>query len=122
MFIVVSQCNESQVFSQLRLFYWKQSHCFGVLREMEEAATETSSRFRPPKSCDEEVSLLSTHYKDTLSGLLIFSEIGKLRTRKKNFRLLETGNVFKDLYDVTCNRVHNFVPRVSQHERPWEGG
>ena len=58
---------------------------------MEEAATERSSRFRPPKSCEEEFSLLSTHYKDTLSGLLIFSEIGKLRARKKKLSFPRDG-------------------------------
>ena len=63
---------------------------------MEELATDRSFLFRPPKGCKEEVSLLerskpkSTQYK--ISGLLMFSEIGKLRARKK-IPLVEPGNV-----------------------------
>ena len=61
---------------------------------MEEAPTERSSRFRPPISCKGEVSLLERSKPTVLctkiSGLLMFSEIGKLRTRK-NFLYLSRG-------------------------------
>ena len=50
-----------------------------------------------------------------ISGLLIFSEIGKLSTRKK-FRLLEPGSVFKD--NVTCNRVQTLEERLQYLDQP----
>ena len=69
MYIVVTQCNErcfvlfiNFFFSQLRLLirsnhtlHWR-SHL--QFREMGGAARERPSRFRPPKSRKEEVSLL----------------------------------------------------------------
>ena len=58
---------------------------------MEEAATERSSLFRPTKakrkflcSSVQSQKVLSTK----ISGLLMFSEIGKLRARKKKFLYL----------------------------------
>ena len=68
--------------------------------EMEEAATERSSRFRPPKSCKEEVSLLerskpkSTQYKDKWA-VDVF----------RNCPLLEPGSVFG--YFNTCVWISN---------------
>ena len=64
---------------------------------MEEAATERSSRFRPPKSCKEEVSLLerskpkSTQYKDKWA-VDVFRNWQAARAKK--IPLLEPGSVF----------------------------
>ena len=69
---------------------------------MEEAVTERSSRFRPPKSHKEEVSLLerskpkSTQYKDK-RVVDVFRNWQDAREKKNS--LLEPGSVFKD-YDV----------------------
>ena len=64
---------------------------------MEEAATERSSRFRSPKSCKEEVSLLerskpkSTQYRDKWAVDVFRSWQA---AREKKFPLLEPGSVF----------------------------
>ena len=69
---------------------------------MEEAATERSFRFRPPKSCIEEVSLLqrskpkSTQYEDKWA-VDVFRNWQAAREKKSH--LLDPGSVFKD-YDV----------------------
>lgn len=74
---------------------------------MEETATETSSRFRPPKSCKEEVSLLerskpkSTQYKDQWA-VDVFRN--SQAAHEKKIPLLEPGSVFKD-YDVHACKV-----------------
>ena len=86
---------------------------------MEEAATERSSRFRPPKSCKEEVSLLvrskpkSTQYKDKWA-VDVFRNWQA--AREKKFPLLEPGSVFGSvLYrvsrgiHVTQMRPHNWL-------------
>ena len=54
--------------------------------EMEEAATERSSRFRPPKSCKEEVSLLERSKPKSTAT--------KISAGEKKFPLLEPGSVF----------------------------
>ena len=63
---------------------------------MRDGATVKTSQFRPSNNCQDDVSLRerskpeNTQYKDR--GLLMFSETGKLRARKKN-PLLELGCV-----------------------------
>ena len=76
---------------------------------MEEAATERSSRFRPPKSCKEEVSLLerskpkSTQYKDKWA-VDVFRKLASC-AREKKIPLLEPGSVFG--YPNTCVWISN---------------
>ena len=75
-----------------------------------------TSKFRPPNNCQDDVSLLecskpkNTQYKDR--GLLMFSETGKLRARKKI--LYSNQGVFKDVHpvqrleDKVCSKFMEF--------------
>ena len=77
----------------IHTLHWRPPLQFG---EMEEAATERSFRFRLPKSCKEEVSLLersnpkSTQYKDKWA-VDVFRNLQAARQRKHP--LLEPGSV-----------------------------
>ena len=78
---------------------------------MEEAVTERSSRFWPPKSCKEEVSLLerskpkSTQYKDKWA-VDVFRKLASCEREKISFSW--AGSVFKG-YDV--HRMHSLEER-----------
>ena len=87
--------------------------------EIEEAATERSSRFRPPKSCKEEVSPLecskpkSTQYKDR------WAVDGKLRARK-NFLYLSRGVCSKIMMFNACKVLKK--DRKTWTALPWTSG
>ena len=119
MYIALRQCYERCfVFSQLPPFKQSQftlTSSFAILRNGR-SSYRRSSRFRPPKSCKEVVTLFerskpqSTQKK--ITGLSMIFEIGKLRARKK-FHYTSWGLCLKIMMFTVCKLF-------KRGSRPWQ--
>ena len=86
---------------------------------MGEAPTEKSSRVRPPKNCEEEVSLFERSNVQSLkllskkiSGLSMIFEIGKLCATKK-FHYTSRGVVSKIIMFTVCRLLKKDLDSLS---------